>query len=218
MLAPLDEVERRAVLAASVRRRYRSGDTIFHQGDVGNSLHLLERGHVLIQFTDLNGTLSTFDVVHAGSSFGELSLVGTDLDRSASAVAVGAVETRTLSRQAFDDLRSRHPAVTALLVELLADRVRRLSDQLVDARSLSAEDRTLKALVTLACGFADADGEGALIPITQEEIASLAGTTRPTANRAIQALAADGLAEIARGRIIVPDRRALERRAGRLLR
>ena len=92
-------------------------------------------------------------------------------------MAIGNVETLMLQRAAFDELRRRHPATTWVLVELLAAQVRRLSDQLVDAHTMPADQRVLKQLRRLAGIFRD--GASARLPITQEELASLAGTTRP---------------------------------------
>ena len=135
-----------------------------------------------------------------GTSFGEQSLVH-DARRSAAAVAIGNVETLMLQRPAFDELRRRYPAMAWVLVELLAGQVRRLSDQLVDAHTMPADQRVLKQLRRVAGIFRD--GATARLPITQEELASLAGTTRPTANRALQPLVAEG----DRRREPRPDRR-----------
>ena len=53
-----------------------------------------------------------------------------------------------------------------------------------------------------------------LIPLTQEELAQLAGTTRPTANRVLRAAETAGVLKVARGRIEVLDAAAVARRAG----
>ena len=185
LLRTLDAEQRREVMRTAVRRRYRSGDTLFHQGDPGDSLHLIDKGHVAIRVANLRGDLFTVDVLGPGASFGEQSLVH-DARRSAAAVAIGNVETLMLQRLAFDELRRRYPATAWVLVELLAGQVRRLSDQLVDAHTMPADQRVLKQLRRIAGIFRD--GATSRLPITQEELASLAGTTRPTANRALQPL------------------------------
>ena len=65
----------------AVRRRYRSGDTLFHQVDPGDSMHLVDKGHVAIRVANLRGDLVTVDVLGPGASFGEQSLVMTLGDR-----------------------------------------------------------------------------------------------------------------------------------------
>lgn len=202
ILEPLDEGQRRAVLQTAVRRRYRNGDSLFHQGDPGDSFHLLDKGHVAIRIVSHRGETVTLDITDPGGSFGEQAIVSPDHRRTASAVAIGAVETLMLNRNEFVELQRAHPAVSSVLVGMLAAQVRRLSDQVMDAHTMSADDRVLKQLRRLARGF-EQDG-AALIPVTQEELASLAGTTRPTANRALQGLVADDIVRLHRGRIEVP--------------
>lgn len=203
ILRGLDEPERRAVLAGTVRRRFRSGDSLFHQGDLADSLHLLEKGHVAIRIVNQRGDTFTFDVLSPGSAFGEQGLLDARARRTAAAVAIGPVETRQLQRDDFVALQRAHPSVTSVLVELLAAQVRRLSEQLIDAHTMAAEERVVKQLARLATSFAD--GGAATVPLTQEELASLAGTTRPTANRALQRLVDHDVIALRRGRVEILD-------------
>ncbi len=205
MLEGLSGDEMREVLKTAVRRRFRNGDTLFHQGDPGDSLHFLDKGHVAIRVVSSRGDQLTFDLLEPGDAFGEQALLSPDNRRTASAVSVGDVETLMLRRAEFNDLRQRHPSVTEVLVHALAAQVRRLSDQVTDAHTLPADDRVLKQLARLVDSF-EVDGvETVTIPLTQEDLASLAGTTRPTANRALQPLVAAGVIELRRGRIEVMD-------------
>jgi len=203
ILHSLTDDQQRDVLRAAVRRRFRDGDTLFHQGDLGDTVHLLDRGHVAFRIVNVRGVTLTLDLVGPGSTFGEQTLVERDARRSASAVAVGAVETLMVDRDAFAELLERHPAAMSVLVEMLAAQVRRVSEMLLDSHSMGAEERVVKQLRRLALEFRD--GDTATLPITQEELASMAGTTRPTANRALQTLVSDGTVRLGRGRIDVAD-------------
>lgn len=207
ILRNLEPPERRTVLAGAIRRTYRGGEHLFHQGDLGDSVHLIERGRVAIEVVNPAGTTLILTLLAPGQCFGEQALLDGDSRRTATAVAVGAVETWELRRATFTELQRRHPEVTGVLVEMLAAQVRRLSEQLLDAYTLTAEERVLKQLTRLAESFADAGA--ATIPLTQEDLASLAGTTRPTANRALQGLVDDGRITLRRGRIEVPQLAAL---------
>jgi CRP/FNR family cyclic AMP-dependent transcriptional regulator len=209
ILRCLDDAQQRDVLRATTRRKFRNGDTLFHQGDPGDTVHLLDRGHVAIKVVDPRGVTITLDVLGPGSTFGEQTLVDPGARRTASVIAIGAVETLTIRREAFTSLQQSHPAVTSVLVEMLAAQVRRLSEQLLDAHSMGAEERVVKRLGRLAVEFQI--GDGATVPITQEELASLAGTTRPTANRALQPLVDAGVIALRRGRIDVAEVASLDR-------
>src|SRR5204863_7888499 len=127
--------------------------------------------------------------------------------RMASVVALEPTETLVLSRQQFEELRARHPTVEDLLIEHLARQVRRLTDLHLDALFLPAEKRVLKRLLEL-----DEIYDHGEIAVTQEDLASMAGTTRPTANRALQGAVDAGEVTASRGRIRVVDRDQLRRR------
>jgi CRP-like cAMP-binding protein len=98
-------------------------------------------------------------------------------------------------------------------VELLAARVDRINAYLLEALYVSADKRVLRRLLEL-CDLYAPETDRVAIPLTQETVASLAGTTRSTANQVLQRLAAGQVVELARGHIDVLDRETLRRRAG----
>jgi CRP-like cAMP-binding protein len=209
LLSGLTDDERRQVLATARRRRYAKGEVLFHEGDAGDSLHLLEKGHVAIRVSTALGEVSTHTVLGPGEAFGEQALLTHDARRTASAIALDAVETRVLHRAEFSALVQEHPEVALILIDLLASQVRRLSDRLTEALYVPAETRVLRRVLDLASVFGDAT----TIPVTQDDIASMAGTTRPTANRVLKAAEESGTIALTRGRIEVLDSAALARRA-----
>ncbi len=97
--------------------------------------------------------------------------------------------------------------------------MRRLSEQLVDALYLPAETRVRRRLLDVARAYAGGDGstgaapDGAQVPLTQEELASLAGTSRATVNKVLREEQEHGTISLGRGRTTVVDAGALERRA-----
>ena len=118
---------------------------------------------------------------------------------SATARAVTPTEVRVIGRAGFDQLRLDHPAFDLLLIELLDQRLKEVSDLLMDARHRPAEDRVRRTIRHLARLFGDE------IPLSQEVVASLAGTTRPTVNSIVRGLEDDGAVELARGRLRLLD-------------
>jgi len=213
-LAGLDEVQRRAVLSRTTRRRYHKGDTVFHEGDPGDTLHLLMKGFVAIRITTPMGEAVTLTVLGPIDFFGEQALLSPDSVRTASAVALDEVETMTLGSQHFEELRREDPRVDRLLVAVLGAQVRRLSSRLLEALYSSADTRVMRRLHELTDLFAGPHASGpVVVPLTQGDLATMAGTTRPTANRVLQELVAAGVVELARGRIEVVDRVALAWRA-----
>ena len=72
---------------------------------------------------------------------------------------------------------------------------------------MPADTRILRRLDELAATY------GAVIPLTQEDLAGLAGTTRATVNRVLRREVESGTIALSRGRITVVDPEAVARRA-----
>ena len=193
------------MIRSAVRRRYPKGDSLFHEGDPGDSFHLIDRGHVAITVTSERGDVLMLDVLSPGDGFGEQALIAPESFRTATATAIGSVETLMLRRDVFAALRAEHPAVSDLLIAALAAQVRRLTGALVDAHALTADERVVKQLRRAALVFQTEGRPAVTVPFSQHDLASLAGTTRSTANRALQPLVADGVIVLGRGRIQIVD-------------
>jgi len=208
LLARLGDEDRRAVLSVANRRRFKRGETVFHEGDPGDTFHLLASGRVAIRATTPAGEVATLAVFGPGEGFGEGALLEPNSRRTATVVALETAETLSLSRSEFEALRGRHDSVNDLLLDHLGRQVRRLTTQVAEALYLPAEKRVLRRLLDL-----DELYNGEPIPLTQEDLASMAGTTRPTANRVLQAAVEDGSVELGRSRFVVVDRARLVHRA-----
>ena len=212
ILLGLTDEDQRAVLAATTRHRYSPGEVIFREGDRGDTLHIISKGHVAIRTTTPLGDVATFAVLGPGEVFGEHALLDAAATRSASAAALDVVEARSMRRDDFVALREAHRNVDHFLLAAFAATVRRLNDHLVEALYIPADKRVLRRLASLAGQYEDPDGT-VTIPLTQDDIASLAGTARPTVNRILRAAQADGLVTIARGRLEINDLPGLRHRA-----
>jgi CRP-like cAMP-binding protein len=95
-----------------------------------------------------------------------------------------------------------------VVAQMLDARLRSTSQALLEALYFPAETRVLRRLSRLAALYSSPS-----IPLTQDDLASLAGTTRQTVNRVLGQAQEDGLVQLSRGRITVTDPSELSRRA-----
>lgn len=215
LLGPLSEEERREVLKLARRRRFARNEIIFHEGDPGDTLHLIDRGHIAARVTTPLGDVATLVVLGPGQHFGELALVTGSNKRNSTVVALDAVETLSIHRDEWDQLRSRHGDIDRFLVSALATELTRSSQRLLEALYLPVDKRVLRRLVDLVPVFAP-DGNAATtvtVPLTQEDVAGLAGTSRPSANRVLRAAEDAGLVKVSRGKVEILDVEGLRRKA-----
>jgi len=119
-----------------------------------------------------------------------------------------------LHRDQINRVRLEHPGVDQVLLEAVVGKVRRLSVALLEAMYSPVPTRLARQLVGLARTYpADAKGR-IVIPLTQDDLAGLCGTTRATVNQLIGKLADKKLLKVARGRVIITDLPGLARTAG----
>jgi CRP-like cAMP-binding protein len=102
--------------------------------------------------------------------------------------------------------------VKDVLLRLLAEQLRRSTDRVVEAHYVDAETRVRRRLVDLAAAY-----ESGVVPLTQEDIAAMAGTSRATVNRVLREEEKLGAVALARGRTTLLDRDALEGRCRRTI-
>jgi CRP/FNR family cyclic AMP-dependent transcriptional regulator len=207
ILEGLPEEEVRRVIASAHRRRFARQEVLFHEGDPATTVHLVAKGRIAVRVTTPQGDVATVDLVLAGDVVGELALLSPGRRRRATAVAMEPTETLSIDETTFSTLRRDDPAVADFLVQLLAARVHRLTDRLLEALYLPAEVRLWRRILELS------DVYGDVVPLTQEDLAGLAGTTRATVNRALRREEKLGTIALGRGRVSVVDRDGLARRS-----
>ena len=207
MLEGLPEDEVRRLIASTRRRRFARQEVLFHEGDPATTVHLVAKGRIAVRVTTPQGDVATVDLVLAGDVVGELALLSPGRRRGATAVAMEPTETLSIDETTFSSLRRDDPAVSDFLVQLLAARIHRLTDRLLEALYLPAEVRLWRRILELS------DVYGDVVPLTQEDLAGLAGTTRATVNRALRREEKLGTIALGRGRVSVVDRAELARRS-----
>ncbi len=207
-LRQLDGTERVLLFEAGRHRRYRRREVVFHAGDPGDCLHLILSGRVALRVTTPLGDEVTLSLLCRGEIFGELAVLSDGARRLVTAVALEPTRTLALDRAELRRLRRRNPGVDGMLTEALAAHVRRLSATVLDLLHQPVDKRVARRLADLTPLYRNG-GQAVEIRLTQDELASLAGTTRPTANRALRALASCDVISLARGRITVVDHERL---------
>lgn len=210
LLSPVPPPVRQQVLAAARPRRFSRGEVVFHEGDPGDCLHLIQHGRMAIRVSTDSGETATLRILGPGDAFGELALVGPGIRhlRTATVTALESASTLALSRTVFESLCARHPEVERLVISLLAERVDQLSQRLLEALYVGVDRRVYRRLIELADIYRS-EAPDISVPLTQDDLAGLAGATRPTVNKVLQRLSANGILQLHRGSIQITDVKAL---------
>ena len=197
---PGDDV--RAVLALARRSTYRRGEVVFHRHDPADAVHLVVKGRFDVRITTAHGDVVALAIRGPGETFGEIAVV-TGAERSATVTALEPGETLVVRGSELRRLAREHQSVDEVLVRVLAEHVAFLSERLVEAYTIDAEARVARRVLELARVYGGAPP--VVIPLIQEDLAALAGTSRATVNRVLRDAERRGLVQVGRGRTVLVD-------------
>ncbi len=100
------------------------GDVLFHQGDRGDSMYIVERGLLEVRARDEQGE-HVVDRLDAGASVGEMALL-TGRPRTAEVVALVDSRLLCIAKQGFDALVAQNPAIASGFALAVTPRVQRI--------------------------------------------------------------------------------------------
>lgn len=198
---------------ACVRRTYRRNQYLWNQGDDGARLVVVASGLVKVVLSSEHGDEVLLATLGPGETLGELALLD-GAPRSAAVVAVEPTTVLTLSRETVLGLLSNQPTVLDALLRSLGGLVRRLTEQTGDLVFLDLGGRLAKLLLRLAEAHGEPGRPSVVdLGLSQSDLASMVGATRPAVNRVLQSMAARGMITMDGRVIVLRDVAALRRRA-----
>lgn len=214
LFSALDDEAAAALRASTTLVRIGKGDVLFHEGEPGDSLYVIEEGKMKLGTTSSDGRDTLLAVIGPGEMIGELSLFDPG-PRTATATALTETTLRGLGHDALRPWLAGRPEVAEPLLRALAQRLRKTNEAMSDLVFSDVPGRVAKALIDLGERFGVPTAGGIVVThdMTQEELAQLVGASRETVNKALADFAHRGWIRLESRSVtlIEPDR--LSRRA-----
>lgn len=184
LFASLPRAELLALVERIHKRKYRRGEAIVHFADQGSSLFIIAAGAVKVTRLLASGEEAVISVLDAGEFFGEMALLD-NRPRSASVYALEPTELLVLHREDLLAFLRANPEAAIEIIVVLADRIRKLNDQVGEAYYMDLSQRLARRLQDLAAkrGRPTPDGVELDIVMTQSELAAMVGASRQRINR-----------------------------------
>lgn len=160
IFASLDDRNRRKLAKLCALKSFDKDSVLFEEGTMGLSLFIVISGKVDLSKKSGSKTVG-LGRVENGGLLGQLALLD-DQPRAATATAVEATECLLLTRDSFDTLVKKDPAIAWCLTPALAERVRDLQTLAVEAeraKTQSADEKTAEP-PSAATESAEAAAEG----------------------------------------------------------
>lgn len=193
----LGETDRTALLGVATRVVFESGSVICHQGDETRNVLVVSQGRVRVSRFTLSGEETVLAVRGPGEIIGEVAAVDGQ-GRSATLTAVDDVNGIVIPAVVLKRLCEEHPRITWAVLRVVVSRHRAVGDQ-QDLRTGTALHRVGAVLLDLSHrGTSDMI---ATVPLSQRELAGIAGISRETLVRALKTLRDAGIIATRRTRI-----------------
>lgn len=195
LFSGLSEQELATLAAAASTRRFRRGETVVGAHQSPGRFFVVADGMVKVTRISPGGREQVVRLLGPGDFFGERALFDPH-PLGASAVALEASQICMLDLVSVQQVLRSSPEASLTLLRALAARIHELESLVERLAVHPVEGRVAALLLKLATARGvPVDGQTVTLPLTQEEMAKLLGTTQETLSRKLQAMEADWLIE-----------------------
>lgn len=186
---------------------------IYFPGDSSNTIYILKQGRVKISRTTKEGKRITLALLEPGEIFGELALSNEE-ERDTMAETVDDSLICAVSDEIFLNFLSEHPELSFEINRIMGDRRRDIETKIQNLIFKDAEGRLAYILEDLFKKHSSADEseDRPALGFSHQEIADLAGLTRPTTTNLLNDFQDDGVLELNRRKIFLEDSHGLQRK------
>lgn len=184
LVSSLDDAQRERLIA-TYGRKYRSGETIFRQGEPSTSVFVLQEGQVRL-IKQVRRVERNLVILRPGDVFGETSLLGPD-PRPTSATTLTECTVLVFEVDVFDTLVRTQPELALRLMRQLVRRLREAEDQVESMLIPDGKSRIINILLKLGEDNGAA-GDLARLDVSPIDLSSRAGLDVDTVKRGVQEL------------------------------
>jgi CRP-like cAMP-binding protein len=160
----------------------RANDVIYAQGEPGDSLFYIVSGSAKVAILTEQGKEGVIALLGPGDFFGEGALSGRS-HRTSTVTATSAGEIVRVSLDVMRRALASDPEFAQKFLKFILQRNEKLKADLVDQLFNSSEKRLARILLTLASTGSGEQPRVVAVPVTQETLAQMVGTTRARINR-----------------------------------
>ena len=184
LFSGLNDDELAEIAAFTLERRYQKGRIIFVEEEPGEAIYFLKSGLIKVSKQDGEGREHTLHYVNPGDVFAEVMLFDAG-GYPATAEVVEDAEIGLIRNRDMDRALIKNPGMTLEMLKIMARRLRNAQQQIMELALKDTTRRLAGLLLKLAEEHGVLRNNGVLIslPLTNQELANLVGTSRETVNR-----------------------------------
>lgn len=188
-------------------KKANKGDIIYFSNVETPRIYLLKKGNIKIVSVDDEGNEFVKDIIQKGDLFGELTL---DPDSKSNEFAVALTEEVSICSfllSDFENLMLKHPDLALSYTKFVGLKMKRIKNNYSNLISKDAKERLKIFILDWVEKEGKTVGDKIILNnyLTQEDIAQIICTSRPTASKLLNDLVENGIIEYNRKEIIIPN-------------
>jgi CRP-like cAMP-binding protein len=175
---------------------YQKGQSLFGEGAYPRGLYCVSHGKIKITQTGVDGKEQIVHLAKSGDVLGYRALLSGDV-YSCSALAMEDSTVCFIPKDIFHFMVEKNSRLGLQLIRLLSKELKDTEKKLTRIAQRPAKERVAQTILMLKdCYGFEKDGNTLDISLSREEIASISGTTRETAIRALVKLKEDRIIDL----------------------
>lgn len=186
-------------------KAYSKNDFIYFEEDNANKIYLIENGKVKLGYYTDDGDEIIKAILGKGELFGEKAILGQDKHNEFAQSMDASTNLCVVSQNTLMDLMQDNISVSFKIFKFIGLRLKRIERRLEILLFKDTKTRLVEFLNDLKEDFEVVELDGNTVvkhPYTQNDIAKLIGTSRPTLNILINELKSENIIDFQRKKII----------------
>ena len=203
-LSLLTEEELDLIDKIASETKFKKGEYIFFEGETGDKFFIIKDGQVKLTKMIKNGDEQILNIFSNNDIIAEI--VAFDKGNyPASAITMTDTQVIVFDQSKLENLILKHPTIGVKLLREMSGRLRRAQQNVRDLALKDSSARVAGLLIFLAEKYGKKKKDKIVLDIslTQQELASMIGSSRETVSRVLGKFETEGLIQTSRKKIII---------------
>lgn len=178
---------------------------VFMEGEKREAVYFIRSGVVKTLRVDENGNEQVINLLQPGEMFPHVGFFDEGPYPS-TAEAIQEAHLLVIRVDDFNELLMEYPRIAIKVMKMMGHQITQLAKRIQEFISDDVQHRIIHTLLRMAGKSINEDGSASIdMPITNQDLANMVGTSRETINRIFNQLKKDGIIEANRKRIYIPN-------------
>lgn len=206
LFAELNEEDLIALQDITLKHTYHKKEYVFMEGEEREAVFFIHSGTIKTFKVDHDGKEQIINFLQAGDMFPHVGFF-EETPYPATAEVMSEAVLFMIRIDDFNQFMLKHPEIAMKVMKILGQKIAILTQRIQEMNTQNVQHRVVYALIRLAQESGQSDKEEIFIdmPITNQDVANIVGSSRETINRVLNHLKKIDLIQVSRKGIFIKD-------------